>query len=126
MGGGVALFVAACGEPAGSQTVNQPTPQAVADTQAAVAAWSRVQQATSPEEQANAVHAFLRALPSTGGRPAALSMTATNIASGSTVAFEDPALMQRPQAHEVTVFAAERSFVFRPLSRASLTPLLRE
>lgn len=125
-GGLAALFVAVCGAPAGSQTMNEPAPEAVADTQAAQSAWARVQAASSPEEQANAVGVFLRALPSSGGRPAALSMTAKDIASGRTVGFEDPSLMQRPQSHEVTVFVGTRSYVFTPLSRASLTPLLRE
>lgn len=126
LGLAAALVAATCGAPAGGQTMNEPAPEARADVELAQVAWNRVRQAATPEEQANAVHNFLRALPRPGGRPAALSMMARDIASGRVVPFEDPSLMQRPQAHEVTVSVEGRNYTFTPLSRASLTPLLRE
>lgn len=126
LGLGAALVATACAAPAGSQTMNAPAPEARAEVELAQVAWTRVRQAATPEEQANAVHNFLRALPKPGGRSAALDLAARDIASGRAVALGDPSLLQRPQAHEVTVSVAGRNYVFTPLSRASLAPLLRD
>ncbi|WP_421731130.1 hypothetical protein [Brevundimonas sp.] len=90
-----------------------------------VSAWQRVMLAQSAAQQANEVNGFLRALATEGRRPAELTLDARDIASGRAVAADDPALLQRPQAHEVTLTLDGRFYVFRPLSRASLEPLLR-
>ena len=60
-----------------------------------------------------------RSHPAVAGR-----LDARHIASGRAVSLDDPALLQRPQAHEVTLTVDGRFLVFRPLSRASLDPFL--
>lgn len=90
-----------------------------------VGAWQRVALAQTAPQQANEINGFLRALATEGRRPADLTLDARDIASGRAVAADDPALLQRPQAHEVTVTLDGRFYVFRPLSRASIEPLLR-
>jgi len=108
------------------QAAAPPTLQAMqAQSPMTAAAWQRVIQAQTAAEQANALHGFLRALATDGLRPAALTFDARDIASGRAVAPDDPALLQRPQAHEVTVAVDGRFYVFRPLSRASIEPMLR-
>ncbi|MFN6980501.1 MAG: hypothetical protein ACK4NU_01095 [Brevundimonas sp.] len=86
------------------------------------AAWTRVRSALTPEQQANAVRGFLSALASAEGRPTLPPVDARDIASGRAVSLDDPALLQRPQAHEITVTIDGQFLIFRPLSRASLEP----
>lgn len=90
-----------------------------------VGAWQRVVLAQGASQQANEVNGFIRALATEGRRPADLTLDARDMASGRAVAADDPALLQRPQAHEVTLTLDGRFYVFRPLSRASVEPLLR-
>lgn len=85
-------------------------------------AWSQVRAALTPAQQANAVRGFLSALAASERRPTLPPLDARDIASGRTVSLDDPALLQRPQAHEVTVTVGSQFLVFRPLSRASLDP----
>nr|WP_314527188.1 hypothetical protein [uncultured Brevundimonas sp.] len=93
-----------------------PLPASVQD------AWGQVRAALTPAQQANAVRGFLSALAAWQRRPTPPPMDARDIASGRAVSLDDPALMQRPQAHEVTVTVGGQFLVFRPLSRASLEP----
>ena len=86
------------------------------------AAWTRVRAALTPEQQANEVRGFLSALASAEGRPTLPPLDARDIASGRAVSLDDPALLQRPQAHEITVTVGGQFMIFRPLSRASLEP----
>ena len=86
-------------------------------------AWSQVRAALTPAQQANAVRGFLSALAAYERRPTLPPMDARDIASGRAVSLDDPALLQRPQAHEVTITVGGQFLVFRPLSRASLEPL---
>ena len=106
---------------AGASAVRAQT-DAVLDL-AALAAWTRVRQALTPQQQANEVRAFMAALASANGRRITPTMDARDIASGRAVSLDDPALMQRPQAHDVTVSVGGQFLIFRPLSRASLEPL---
>ena len=85
----------------------------------------RVRAALTPEQQANAVRGFLSTIAATQGRAATPALDARDIASGRAVALDDPALLQRPQALEVTVTVDGQFLVFRPLSRASLEPFLQ-
>jgi len=91
---------------------------------AAQAAWARVRGALTPQEQANAVRAFMSALAMANGRRIVPVMDARDIASGRAVSLDDAALTQRPQAHEATLSVGGQFLTFRPLSRASLEPLL--
>ena len=93
-----------------------PLPASVED------AWSQVRAALTPAQQANAVRGFLSALAASERRPTLPPLDARDIASGRTVSLDDPALLQRPQAHEVTVTVGGQFLMFRPLSRASLDP----
>lgn len=86
------------------------------------AAWTRVRAALTPEQQANEVRGFLSALASAEGRPTLPPLDARDIASGRAVSLDDPALLQRPQAHEITLTVGGQFLIFRPLSRASLEP----
>lgn len=86
------------------------------------AAWTRVRAALTPEQQANEVRGFLSVLASAEGRPTLPPLDARDIASGRAVSLDDPALLQRPQAHEITVTVGGQFLIFRPLSRASLEP----
>lgn len=103
--------------PAAAQTPGPPSP-------ALAIAWQRVTQAQSWSQQAYEVNAFVRTAASEGHRPGDLTLDARDIASGRVVPTDDPALLQRPQAHEVTITLDDRFYVFRPLSRASIEPLL--
>lgn len=85
-------------------------------------AWTRVRAALTPEQQANEVRGFMAALASANGRPTLPPLDARDIASGRAVSLDDPALLQRPQAHEITVTVGGQFLIFRPLSRASLEP----
>ena len=85
-------------------------------------AWTRVRSALTPEQQANEVRGFMAALASANGRPTLPPLDARDIASGRVVSLDDPALLQRPQAHEITVTVGGQFLIFRPLSRASLEP----
>ncbi|WP_312595894.1 hypothetical protein [Brevundimonas sp.] len=93
-----------------------PLPASVQD------AWVRVRAALTPAQQANALRGFLSALAAYERRPTPPPMDARDIASGRAVSLDDPALLQRPQAHEVTITVGGQFLVFRPLSRASLEP----
>lgn len=104
-----------------AQTTTQ-TEQAVVLTTPAQTAWARVRQALTPQQQAQEVRAFLAALATANGRPVTPTLDVRDLASGRAVSLDDPALLQRPQAHEATVSVAGQFLVFRPLSRASLDP----
>jgi hypothetical protein len=104
-----------------AQTTTQ-TSQTVVLTASAQAAWSRVRQALTPQQQALEVRAFLAALATANGRPVMPTLDVRDLASGRAVSLDDPTVLQRPQAHEATVSVAGQFLVFRPLSRASLDP----
>lgn len=110
----IAIVVAA-GQ-ASAQTSGAPLPASVQT------AWSRVRAALTPQQQANEVRGFLSALANENGRPTTPALDARDIASGRAVSLDDPSLLQRPQAHEVTVTVDGQFLIFRPLSRASLEP----
>lgn len=93
-------------------------------TASAQTAWGRVRQALTPQQQATEVRSFLAVLANGNGRRVAPPVDARDIASGRAVSLDDPALVQRPQAHEVTLTVGGQFLVFRPLSRASLEPFL--
>lgn len=99
-----------------AQTTGTPLPVPIQ------AAWSRVRAALTPQQQANEVRGFLSALANENRRPTTPALDARDIASGRAVSLDDPALLQRPQAHEVTVTVDGQFLIFRPLSRASLEP----
>lgn len=90
----------------------------------AQAAWLRVRQALTPQQQANEARAFMAALATANGRRIVPAMDARDRASGRPVSLDDPALLQRPQAHEVTLSVGGQFLTFRPLSRTSLEALL--
>lgn len=110
----IAVIVAA-GQ-ASAQTTGAPLPNSIQT------AWSRVRAALTPQQQANEVRGFLSALANENRRLTTPAMDARDIASGRAVSLDDPALLQRPQAHEVTVTVDGQFLIFRPLSRASLEP----
>ena len=56
-------------------------------------AWTRVRAALTPEQQANAVRGFVSTVAATQGRAATPGLDARDIASGRTVALDDPALL---------------------------------
>ncbi|WP_426019853.1 hypothetical protein [Brevundimonas sp. DWR2-3-1b1] len=85
-------------------------------------AWTRVRSAPTPAQQANEVRGFMAALASANGRPTLPPLDARDIASGRVVSLDDPVLLQRPQAHEITLTVGGQFLIFRPLSRASLEP----
>ena len=101
---------------ASAQTTGAPLPASVQT------AWSRVRAALTPQQQANEVRGFLSALANENRRPTTPALDARDIASGRAVSLDDPALLQRPQAHEATVTVDGQFLIFRPLSRASLEP----
>lgn len=109
----------------GQTQTSQTGEQGVVMSASAQAAWSRVRQAATPQQQALEVRAFLAALATANGRPVAPALDVRDLASGRAVSLDDPAVVQRPQAHEATVSVAGQFLVFRPLSRASLDPFLR-
>ncbi|QSF55402.1 hypothetical protein [Brevundimonas fontaquae] len=110
----IAIVVAA-GQ-ASAQTSGAPLPASVQT------AWSRVRAALTAQQQANEVRGFLSALANENRRPTIPALDARDIASGRAVSLDDPALVQRPQAHEVTVTVDGQFLTYRPLSRASLEP----
>lgn len=110
----ISTFIAAAQTSA--QTTGAPLPASVQT------AWSRVRAALTPQQQANEVRGFLSALANENRRPTTPALDARDIASGRAVSLDDPALLQRPQAHEVTVTVDGQFLIFRPLSRASLEP----
>jgi hypothetical protein len=118
----VAMTSCAVATPGRAQTTTQTSTQGVVLTAPAQAAWSRVRQALTPQQQALEVRAFLAALATANGRPVTPTLDVRDLASGRAVSLDDPALLQRPQAHEATVSVAGQFLVFRPLSRASLDP----
>jgi len=59
-----------------------------------------------------------------GGPGRALEVDVRDLASGRAIPLDDPAVLQRPQAHQVTVVLDGRFYDFRPLSRAALEPLV--
>lgn len=70
------------------------------------------------------MRAFLSALATANRRRIVPPADAREIASNRSVSIDDPALIQRPQSHEVTLSVDGQFLVFRPLSRASLEPLV--
>lgn len=118
----LAMTAAAAG-PAAAQTPPASPPTAPMAPQAQ-AAWLKVRQALTPSQQAFEVRAFVAAATTErGGRPE-WAIDARDLASGRAVPLDDPALLQRPQALEITLTMDGRFYTFRPLSRASLEPLL--
>lgn len=109
------MMVVAAGQ-ASAQTAGAPLPASIQT------AWSRVRAALTPQQQANEVRGFLSALANENRRPTTPALDARDIASSRAVSLDDPALLQRPQAHEVTVTVDGQFLIFRPLSRASLEP----
>nr|WP_314187482.1 hypothetical protein [uncultured Brevundimonas sp.] len=107
--------------PAAAQV--QPSIPATTLPPGAQDAWGQVRAALTPAQQANAVRRFLSALAASEGRPTLPPTDARDIASGRAVSLDDPALSQRPQAHEITITVGGQFLVFRPLSRASVEPL---
>ncbi len=105
---------------------DRPPPASLggASVQLEADSWRRVQQALTPEQQAAEVRGFLRLLAWSGGRPVSPAVDARDIASGRAAPLDDPTVLQRPQAHELTVTVDGRFYTFRPLSRASVEPLL--
>ena len=78
------------------------------------------QEAFTPEQQAHEARSTARLLASSGVRIASLEVDVKNIATGRIVPRDDPSILQRPQAHEMTLVVDGRFYTFRPLSRASL------
>ena len=113
---GSIVLVAAAGEVAAQAPV-------VLDA-SAQAAWRRVRQALTPQQQANEARAFMAALATANGRRIVPAMDARDRASGRPVSLDEPALLQRPQAHEVTLSVGGQFLTFSPLSRTSLEVLL--
>jgi len=119
----LAAFIAVGPVSAQTASPQATSPQAAGQASASVqAAWARVRAALTPEQQANAVRGFMAALATSEGRRTTPPVDARDIASGRAVSLDDPALLQRPQAHEVTVTVDGQFLIFRPLSRASLEP----
>lgn len=117
------LAMAAAAGPAAAQTPPAPPPTAPTAVQAQ-AAWLKVRQALTPPQQAFEVRAFVAAATTERGRRPEWAIDARDLASGRAVPLDDPALLQRPQALEITLTMDGRFYTFRPLSRASLEPLL--
>lgn len=118
-----AVLAAALGAaiPAGAvQAQERTTPSVSVNAQQIQTAWARLQQAFTPEQQANEARSTARLLAASGVRIGSLEMDVKNIATGRTVPRDDPSILQRPQAHEVTFVVDGRFYTFRPLSRASL------
>ena len=108
------------------QAMAQSQPSAASSAWAAgqeAAAWQRVRQALTPEQQAAEVRAFLQVLAQINARPTLPAVDARDIAGNRVVALDDPAILQRPQSHELTLTIEGRFYTFRPLSRASVEPL---
>lgn len=118
----LAMTAAAAG-PAAAQTPPAPPPTAPTAFQAQ-AAWLKVRQALTPSQQAFEVRAFVATATTERGRRPEWAIDARDLASGRAVPLDDPALLQRPQALEITLTMDGRFYTFRPLSRASLEPLL--
>ena len=118
----LAMTAAAAG-PAAAQTPPAPPPTSPTALQAQ-AAWLKVRRALTPSQQAFEVRAFVAAATTERGRRPEWAIDARDLASGRAVPLDDPALLQRPQALEITLTMDGRFYTFRPLSRASLEPLL--
>lgn len=101
-----------------------PAPQGGIDVSLLQAAWLRLRQAVTPEQQAYEARNVIRVLAMANVRRGALELDVRDIASGRAVPLDDPAVLQRPQAHEVTMVLDGRFYVFRPLSRAAVEPLI--
>lgn len=104
----------------------QDTPPLAAtspDAAALQTAWTRVRAVLTPAQQALEVRRFLD-LVRAGGPGRALEVDVRDLASGRAIPLDDPAVLQRPQAHQVTVVLDGRFYDFRPLSRAALEPLV--
>ena len=117
------LAMTAAAGPAAAQTPPAPPPTAPMALQAQ-AAWLKVRQALTPSQQAFEVRAFVAAATTERGRRPEWAIDARDLASGRAVPLDDPALLQRPQALEITLTIDGRFYTFRPQSRASLEPLL--
>ena len=122
-GVGLAVAMTASTVSARGQTPAPVSSMAPVATQAQ-AAWLRVRQALTPLQQAYQVRNFIAASTAEQGRRPDMAVDARDVASGRAVRLDDPILLQRPQALEVTVTMDGRFYTFRPLSRASLEPLL--
>ncbi len=122
-GVGLAVAMTASASSARAQTPSPVLPTAPVATQAQ-AAWLRVRQALTPSQQAYQVRNFITVATAEQGRRPEMVVDARDVASGRAVRLDDPTLLQRPQALEVTVTIDGRFYTFRPLSRASLEPLL--
>ena len=117
------LAMTAAAGPAAAQT--PPAPPSTAPTAfQAQAAWLKVRQALTPSQQAFEVRAFVAAATTERGRRPEWAIDARDLASGRAVPLDEPALLQRPQALEITLTLDGQFYTFRPLSRASLEPLL--
>lgn len=116
--------IPATGQAAPAQTAPAPAPQGGIDVSLLQAAWLRLRQAITPEQQAYEARNVVRVLAMANVRPGVLELDVRDIASGRAVPLDDPAVLQRPQAHEVTMVLDGRFYVFRPLSRAALEPLI--
>ena len=108
---------------ASPQAANQASGPGV-DAQTLQSAWQRVQQAATPAQQAYEVRHMMQVTAEAGVRADGLTADARDIASGRVAPLTDPAVLQRPQAYEVTVVIDSRFYTFRPLSRASIEPLI--
>lgn len=93
------------------------------DAGALQAAWTRVRAALTPAQQALEVRRFLDGVRA-GGPGRAMEVDVRDLASGRAAPLDDPSILQRPQAYQVTVVLDGRFYEFRPLSRASLEPLI--
>ena len=110
--------------PGTGQAQDAPVPVAPSpDAGALQLAWTRVRAAMTPAQQAWEVRRFLD-LVRAGGPGRALEVDVRDLASGRAVPLDDPSILQRPQAHQVTVVLDGRFYEFQPLSRASLEPLI--
>lgn len=122
-GVGLAFAVTASAASAHAQAPPPVSPTAPVAIQAQ-AAWLRVRQALTPSQQAHQIRNFIAAATAEQGRRPEMALDARDLASGRAVRLDDPILLQRPQTLEVTVTMNGRFYTFRPLSRASLEPLL--
>lgn len=114
------LVVGAASPVAAAYAQERTNPSLSVNAQQLQTAWARLQQALTPEQQANEARSVARLLAASGVRAGSLEMDIKNIATGRTAPRDDPAILQRPQAHEVTFVIDGRFYTFRPLSRVSL------
>lgn len=116
----IVSIILAVGLASPSVAQEQTAPSVSINAQQLQTAWSRLQQAFTPEQQAHEARSTARLLASSGVRIASLEVDVKNIATGRIVPRDDPSILQRPQAHEMTLVVDGRFYTFRPLSRASL------